>query len=122
MAVKYVIDDETMTQIADPLRNLTGRTDELTPAEMVEAGTAANEEVQTQTDLITQIQTALNGKTAGAAPVIQELTVTENGTYEASDGADGYSPVVVNVHTGTTEIWTLTMEDGSTVTKEVVVA
>ena len=30
-------------------------------------------------------------------PVIQPLSVTENGTYTAPDGVDGYSPVVVNV-------------------------
>lgn len=65
MSVKYVIDDETMTQIADPLRSLLGREDELTPAEMAEAGETANAEAQTQTDLIAQIRTALNGKAAG---------------------------------------------------------
>ena len=30
-------------------------------------------------------------------PVIRELSITENGTYTAPDGVDGYSPVVVNV-------------------------
>jgi hypothetical protein len=32
-----------------------------------------------------------------AEAVIEELTVTENGTYTAPDGVDGYSPVTVNV-------------------------
>jgi len=36
-------------------------------------------------------------QTGGAAPVIEPLEVTENGTYEAPDGVDGYSPVTVNV-------------------------
>jgi hypothetical protein len=36
----------------------------------------------------------------GAEPVIRELSITENGTYTAPDGVDGYSPVVVNVPTG----------------------
>lgn len=30
-------------------------------------------------------------------PVIEPLTITENGTYTAPDGVDGYSPVTVNV-------------------------
>lgn len=100
MGVKYVIDSETMTDIADPLRSLTGRTDELTPAEMAAAGAAANTEVQTQADLIAQIGAALEGKaigSGGAAPVIEPLEVLENGTYTAPNGVDGYSPVVVSV-------------------------
>ena len=39
-----------------------------------------------------------NGGTGGgAAPVIEALTVTENGTYSAPEGVDGYNPVTVNV-------------------------
>lgn len=30
-------------------------------------------------------------------PVIRSIEVTENGTYSAPDGVDGYSPVIVNV-------------------------
>lgn len=30
-------------------------------------------------------------------PVIEELNITENGTYTAPDGVDGYSPINVNV-------------------------
>lgn len=33
----------------------------------------------------------------GADPVIEPLEITENGTYIASDGVDGYSPITVNV-------------------------
>ena len=33
-------------------------------------------------------------------PVIEALEVTENGTYTAPEGVDGYSPVTVNVQTG----------------------
>ena len=55
-------------------------------------------EVETQTDLIQQIKTALEGKAGGAAdPVIEPLEVTENGTYAAPEGVNGYSPVVVSV-------------------------
>lgn len=34
---------------------------------------------------------------AVADPVVESLTITENGTYSAPDGVDGYSPVTVNV-------------------------
>lgn len=33
----------------------------------------------------------------GGSPTIEALTVTENGTYTAPEGVDGYSPVTVNV-------------------------
>ena len=33
-------------------------------------------------------------------PVIEELNVTTNGTYEAPEGVNGYSPVIVNVSGG----------------------
>lgn len=35
--------------------------------------------------------------TSAADPVIESLEITENGTYTAPDGVDGYSPIVVNV-------------------------
>lgn len=61
------------------------------------------EEVSGQNELIQQIKTALSGKATvggGTAPVVEPLEVTENGTYTAGDGVDGYSPVVVNVPAG----------------------
>ena len=32
-----------------------------------------------------------------ANPVIEQLSITENGTYTAPEGVDGYSPITVNV-------------------------
>lgn len=65
---------------------------------------------------------SVNVNVPSKEPNILSLEITENGTYTAPDGVDGYSPVVVSVSTAvTTEIWTLTMEDGTEVTKEVVI-
>jgi hypothetical protein len=33
----------------------------------------------------------------GTAAIIEELTITNNGTYTAPDGVDGYNPIKVNV-------------------------
>ena len=55
-------------------------------------------EMDTQVSLIERIKAALKGKASGnGEPVIKPLEITENGTYTAPDGVDGYSPVTVNV-------------------------
>lgn len=43
---------------------------------------------------------ATGSKGGGSTPVINPLSVTENGTYTAPSGVDGYSPVTVNVSGG----------------------
>lgn len=45
------------------------------------------------------IQNYLEGSiaTIGRQPVIQSKSITENGTYTAPEGVDGYSPITVNV-------------------------
>lgn len=73
---KYVIDSSTLTSIADAVRAKTGTTDPIK---------------------VSDIPTEISKISGGGEPVITELTVTQNGTYTASDGVDGYSPVTVNV-------------------------
>jgi hypothetical protein len=46
----------------------------------------------------------LTGTGSGGGGNIQSLSVTQNGTYTASGGVDGYSPVTVNVSGGTSRL------------------
>ena len=80
MAYDKVVDsavlDEGLKQIADAIREKAGTTDALAfPQEIADA--------------IAAIQ--------GGGATIEPLTISENGTYTAPDGVDGYSPVTVDV-------------------------
>ena len=81
MAYDKVIDsaelDAELTSVADAIRTKSGTTGKLT---FPDGFVSAVEEIQTE-----------------SSPKIQPLSITENGTYEAPDGVDGYSPVTVNV-------------------------
>ena len=46
---------------------------------------------------------SVNVSVPSEAPNIQPLEITENGTYTAPSGVDGFSPIVVNVAGGSTE-------------------
>lgn len=68
---------ETFTNIADAIRSKTETTDKITPENM---------------------PAMIESISVGAAePVIQELSITSNGTYRAPEGIDGYTPITVNV-------------------------
>ena len=105
MSVRTQI-DRINTEVSDQsalldrvLNDLNTEVDE--QAEMLDQATNdLNTEVSSQSTLLDQAIAALHGKTAGggaAAPVIEALEITENGTYTAPDGVDGYSPISVNV-------------------------
>ena len=53
-------------------------------------------EVNTQANMLDQAISDLQ-RIVIPAPAIEPLEITENGTYTAPDGVDGYSPVIVNV-------------------------
>ena len=80
MAYDKVVDsavlDAGLKQIADAIREKAGTTDALAFP-------------QAMADAIAAIQ--------GGGSTIEPLTVSENGTYTAPDGVDGYSPVTVDV-------------------------
>lgn len=100
--------NEKMTAIADAIRAKTGKTDALTLDQMATeiegittGGTEDLNDVLTEQEaLIAELQAVLAEKASGggaADPVIEPLAITENGTYTAPNGVDGYSPVSVNV-------------------------
>ncbi len=69
-----------LNAIGDAIRAKTGKTNKLTLDEMPN-----------------EIASIEGGGTTPANPIIEPLLVTENGTYTAPDGVDGYSPIEVNV-------------------------
>lgn len=72
---------DKLNAIGNAIREKTGKTDKLTLDEMP-----------------TEIASIEGGGgTTPANPIIEPLSVTENGTYTAPQGVDGYSPVTVNV-------------------------
>lgn len=116
---KYSIEKTTLTNIANPLRSLRGLTGGMTPEEMANNANAVQINVTkalaataakgvtvpadaNSDDLESLILAIENGTASGGGrePVIAKLNVTENGTYNAPVGVDGFAPVNVNVGGG----------------------
>lgn len=88
-----------MTAIADEIRTLSNTTDSLGLDEMASHIGEANSEIDSQADLITQIQNALQNKASGSEPVLQEKTVTPSASTQnvtPDSGYDGLGKVIVN--------------------------
>lgn len=74
---EYLIQGETLTAIADEVRELSGTTDAMGVDAMTTHVSDANAEITSQTDLVAQIKTALEGKASDSGdPVLQNKTVT----------------------------------------------
>jgi hypothetical protein len=99
---EYLVKKESLTAIANEIRTLAGTTDALGLAAMATHTVDANTEVNTQKNLLTQIQAALQGKGLPDVDVelkLQDKTVTpttSKQTVSADSGYDGLGTVAVN--------------------------
>lgn len=89
MAIK-TINDTHLTSIANAIRN-----------KYIESGVDIMDDNGVAPKYKpSEMATAINNLPKGSEIVITALNVTENGTYTAPTGVNGYSPVTVNVPTG----------------------
>lgn len=93
MAIK-TINDTHLTSIADAIRN-----------KYIESGVdIMDDNGEAPKYKPSEMATAISNLPKGSEIVITALNVTENGTYTAPTGVNGYNPVTVNVPTGGAEI------------------
>ena len=78
MSTLYSISSDTLTGLADAVRQPNGTSAPPSPDDMIDG---------------------IEGHVC-PSPIINPLSVTENGEYAAPSGVDGYSPVTVNVSGG----------------------
>ena len=89
MAIK-TINDTHLTGIANAIRN-----------KYIESGVdIMDDNGEAPKYKPSEMATAINNLPKGSEIVITALNITENGTYTAPTGVNGYSPVTVNVPTG----------------------
>lgn len=95
---------QKLNTLANAINSKAGTTGSMTIDEMttkvnnISAGEDVTDETDTYTDLLDELEGAVNDlPDAAEDPVIEPLTVTANGTYTPPSGVTGYSPVTVNV-------------------------
>ena len=104
---EYLIRKNTLTEIGNKVRRLSGDDEALSPVEMAEGLENVANEVDTQSDLIQQIKTVLADKASGV-----ELPTLENpGT--ASDLAEGKQLIDADGNVVTGNIWVLESNKGT---------
>lgn len=99
-----------MTALADEIRTLSGTTDKLGLDAMKSNVNEANGEIDDQADLISQIQTALTGKTGGGEDVSTEVGVYTNLLTDLETTIEE----LPDAGSGSIEISTVTFSGGNT--------
>ena len=109
---------DKLNAIGREVMTLSGSEDKVTLDQMASYTKEANNEVDTQENLIQQITEALRGKVTPGASEDLNAVLAEQGALIATlqDTLRG------KASGGITEVWTFTMEDGSEIQKEVVIA
>lgn len=81
---EYLIQGKTLTNLGDSIRSLNDTTDSMTPSEMKATIDEAVAEINTQTDLIAQCLSALEGKVGGSGggSAIETCTVDLASAYD----------------------------------------
>lgn len=91
--VKYQINESTLTAIADSIRAKTGGSDPILTENMASEIEGIDTAEPWDESFTVKEGAVMTG-------IVKPLTVTENGTYTAPEGVDGYSPVIVNTYGG----------------------
>lgn len=111
-----------MTAIADEIRTLSGTTEAIGLDAMASHIGEANNEVDSQVELLAQAVAALEGKASGGSsdPILQEKTITPTTSTQnvmADSGYDGLSQVTVNaMPTATQATPSITVSSGGLIT------
>lgn len=102
-----LVRESSLQSIADAIREKNGTENTYKPDQMGDAIKAISGGGITPTGTINITENGTHNVTnyasanvnvpTGSTPVINPLSVTENGTYTAPSGVDGYSPITVNV-------------------------
>lgn len=96
---EYIIQGETLSALADEVRTLSGTEETMSLDAMETNINEANEEISSQADLLAQIQSVLEGKTAGSGSgdgSVETCTVTVKVLGDSSEGIVSYAATTVN--------------------------
>jgi len=112
---EYLLQRETLVSIANETRELSGITGELSPNEIATNLNSANNEVDSQTDLLDQAITALAGKTGGSGGIIPTgtITITKNGIHNVTNYANA-NVNVEGIDTSDATATEINIENGKT--------